>query len=72
MNHHQDKPDPPVTCRRPRSGAYSRTVINLTPDEERHLTRIADRLGMTKEGARNPSKAMVIAEMIRRLGCTHT
>lgn len=39
-----------VTCRRPRSGTYSRTVINLTAQEERKLRLIATRFGMEKAG----------------------
>ena len=68
MNYHENKSDRAVTRRRARTGTYTRTVINLTLDEERQLRRIADHLGMNRSETRKPSKAMIIAEMIRRLG----
>ena len=55
------------TRRRPRSRTYTRTVINLTTDEERKLGVIATSIGMEgKAGEGKPSKAMVIAELIDR------
>lgn len=70
MEHKSPSAHRGVTRRRPRSGTYTRTVINLTADEERKLKFIAGSLGMDKAEAKKPSKAMVIAELIRRAGAS--
>lgn len=66
MKHDDEDARREVTRRRPRTGSYCRTVINLTVEEERKLRLIAAGLGMDKAEERKPSKAMVIAELIDR------